>query len=343
MEQSTADELVCMERVRKILHQNIKKSTKRRIMPRFVGNIYEHDNIFNVQLIATKAWEHRVNHTRSLCNRLFEATEYVRDHLQKLDKVLTNILRCNFVIEDILSTDEICENAIRVLSRLPSKPTALPDALDTVPQQFFLNNQNPCQNLRLWENLKVVSFVSTNTICTALFSAIYIYSQASEISVAVNFLAVMLDEASKMSRERSTKKKRYRWIVVRAFLWSTWQRMMMLMTEGQLKIYVRSGFDHNGMYSFWIRPFSPSPGYPVREHYYIFRIFAKSKTQLKWTLQSRIFATQPMSLCCDNNYSPNTFLIHSLSQPPCDIFLTLKTSESIIFANRKLICSISFR
>jgi hypothetical protein len=78
-------------------------------------------------------------------------------------------------------------------------------------------------------------------------------------------------------------------------------------------------------------------------HYYIFRIFAKSKTKLKWTLRSQIFAAQPASLLCDNDYSPNTFLIHLSSQPPCNISSTVKPSESTIFANRKLICSISFR
>jgi hypothetical protein len=114
------------------------------------------------------------------------------------------------------------EPVIVLLDRLPLKPAALPDSVEDIPRQYFdiedhSENKDQAADLSLaWEDLKVVSFLTTDTIRAVLLSIIY--NNVGELQGAINFLAEILDMASEMSQYNVTEVERSSWVVVRAFL-----------------------------------------------------------------------------------------------------------------------------
>ena len=78
----------------------------------------------------------------------------------------------------------------------------------------------------------VTSCHSTNTIRVALFIEVSGVSASSiSISEFVNAVAESLEAASLLASKAEPGLNQRKWFIVRAFLWTTWQRSLMLMSS----------------------------------------------------------------------------------------------------------------
>jgi hypothetical protein len=289
MEATLADGLVNTERVHQVLLANLSKSTKARILPRFVGDTFEDiEKRFMLLSSEDEDWTGRSSQIRSCCERLFAATEDPSTHVTRLDECLSNTVECNFVLKEE-ETADVCNRVVELLKRLPPRPSRLPEKVDGISRRFF--NFTECSGDRkhlshaslAWEDLSVVSFFSTNVIRAVLLSVIY--TNYMELTAAINVLAELLDMASEMSQYNMSEGDHHRWVIVRAFLWNTWQRLMMIMNESRLKLHVKFGYNHEDVKDNWIRPFSPCPGYSLREITDQNSMIGKDKSMCTWAFE----------------------------------------------------------
>ena len=77
--------------------------------------------------------------------------------------------------------------------------------------------------------------------------------------------AELLDAASRLSEKAESELDRHRWVIVRAFLWSSWQRSQMLHFASVMRSYLHGGFNHNSMDDLSLRGTFPSPRLFVQE------------------------------------------------------------------------------
>lgn len=150
------------------------------------------------------------------------------------------------------------ERACHILSRLPARP---PDILQSLLPNRFDNSElhryfthssggtSPSSHSSgtFWNCLQVVASINTIIIRMALKLAFY------ELGKGVGCLALMstnvdanlglLKLASQLAHNSSTDSAKLRWVIVKAFLWSSWQRSLMLYYWDVLRMQLSFGFD----------------------------------------------------------------------------------------------------
>ena len=190
------------------------------------------------------------------CEALFQAAACATSHLVKLDEVFSTFLYSDLQGSE-LTTEAITTNVITILSRLTAKPPAPQSLPSSLPSFYF---EHPPS----WETLHVVSFVPANLVRLV----------AHQVDPSVKLrrnqlsLAHILTEVANMINavcERELEQSGYQWFIVRAFLWTFWQRLNTLVRYFQCKRNILEGF-HGFSSDFEpLCPFSVRPGIGIAE------------------------------------------------------------------------------
>ncbi|KAL8963040.1 MAG: hypothetical protein Q9193_000646 [Seirophora villosa] len=201
-----------------------------------------------------------------LCHNLLLATANPDDHCSQLDHLLSQILVCNLQPDD--EADKISCRAFQLLTRLPARPLPLPkESIPYNPDYLSARSQQSDSSDPdlLWYDLKVTSFVSVNVIRTALLSVIYRGSAPGMSDEFLDSVANLLTTASTLSSLEQSQSVRQRWFIVRAFLWTCWQRCNMIYFNGILGRNLKMGYnDHQGR-SFILDGMEISPDLSIQE------------------------------------------------------------------------------
>ncbi|MCJ1240192.1 hypothetical protein MMC14_008192 [Varicellaria rhodocarpa] len=181
---------------------------------------------------------------------LYNAAADPERHLHRLDKAIALIAKCNFRSEE--SDHVLVQRASQILSRLPARPPLLlakawPDgAPDNFPEEYTF--PIPCHKsivdpgpITRWNHLKVVAHVNTAVIRLALHVACSSYDVAN-ITSLLNLYVELLERTSAYSGRAETPRTARYWYVVRAALWTTWQRSMMIFSYQVLQLQIKEGY-----------------------------------------------------------------------------------------------------
>ena len=202
-----------------------------------------------------------------LCHDLLLTTAEPDGHCARLDDVLSQIVFCNFQPNE--EVDKISDHAFRLLARLPARPLPLPkDYVPYHPDYLSTYSAHELDSLEpnlLWYDLAVTSYVGANVIRSALLLAIYGTKAYSILDVFLNTIAKLMTTASALLSLEQSQRLRQRWFVVRALLWTCWQRCSMIYFHGILGNYLRLGYDDQAGHSFMLDGMEVSPDLTIQE------------------------------------------------------------------------------
>ena len=187
---------------------------------------------------------------KMICHELYERVLDSNSHCSGLDDRFSQIVSCNFQMED---TDDIPHHAYNLLTRLPARSLQLPDVPPALNSEHCTHRSprvgTPTESARLWDDLQVSSYVSANVIRTAIL-CVSDYGHGAAcllLQDLVDTIASLIGTAGALSSSAESELARQKWFIVRAFLWTSWQRCTMMHFHKMLSYNLVTGFnDHNG-------------------------------------------------------------------------------------------------
>lgn len=211
--------------------------------------------------------EQQLARREELCHQLLMATADRDGHCSRLDDLLSEIVDCNFQPNE--DFEKISGHVFRLLARLPARPLPLPkDSVPYHPDYLSTYSTHYPDSLGpdlLWYDLAVTSYVGANVIRSALVLVIDGPWAFSVLDNFLNTIANLLTTASTLSSLEQFQPLRQRWFLVRAFLWTCWQRCSMIYFHGILGSDLKNGFsDHEGK-SFILDGMEVSPDLTIQE------------------------------------------------------------------------------
>ena len=200
------------------------------------------------------------------CRDLYEQAWDPTSHCSRLDDRFSQIVSCNLRIE---GENDISNHTYHLLTRLPARPLQLPDVPPALRPDYHVHDcpgdRHSTTTVTWWDSLQVTSYVSASVIRTALLSVIDPYAADSMLRPFLDTVADLIGTASKLSSSADSELAKQSWFVVRAFLWTCWQRCNMIYFFIFVRGYLEVGFeDHEGD-SLVLRGMEISPGLSIQE------------------------------------------------------------------------------
>lgn len=221
---------------------------------------------------------------QDFCKRLFAQMDEPVGHFTRLDHVFSQLLECN--LKPSQPVRAVAERACRRLRRLPTRPPQLVDARRLSNVQYSFGDQLRSSSRPIWKELQVVSLHSTNTIRIALFLEIFgVSAMAVSVLSLVNTVAESLEAASLLAAEAEPGLCQQKWFVVRAFLWTSWQRSLMLLCSQVLYQDLRYGERGDIRSSLVLRRTFPSPGLSIQKMSRQVSGLGKSQYMCSWAFE----------------------------------------------------------
>ena len=153
-----------------------------------------------------------------------------------------------------MTSHQVVNFAYRLLSRLPATPLNLFELLSPADSHFaeiagYLDQStqsNFAVNATIWTHLQVVIWVNSAVLQIALNIAWVRHGNQTGHAGSENFLdgiAALLQATFQLSSEVDSVEEKTHWAVVKAFLWTTWQRGSMLHLWNHLDDQLEQGGD----------------------------------------------------------------------------------------------------
>lgn len=245
---------------------------------------------------STKKWQEdlcysvqkREKHIINLCQHLRECVRKTDSHISEIDSALSSVFQCRIVLEDCrtlhgdpeLSEDAIAFRAYDILRRLPSCPLDLIDLPSNLDGKYVLI-QDSLSHIAgpSWETLKVSNYLSVIIVQLAL-SRVGFVSQYTD--ACPNELAEILAMVSHLAAEETSEFETKEWFIVRAAIWSSWQRAVMLCFYFNLSENLEAGFAPTYTSQHNLRETTPSPNLSVRKMSELYATKGKVDSMCSW-------------------------------------------------------------
>lgn len=255
---------------------------------------------YNSSNVKWVFYDERTRHSRvqDFCRNLFAEVNEPTSHFSRLDELFSSLLVCNFIPSEPVS--EIIDSACQRLMRLPATPLKIDNGTTQLNSSYYspsLPSQNS-ESENTWDDLQVTRNFSTNTIRVALFIANYGVGAPSAMAGGfVDTVAEILEVASQLAAVAEPGLDEQKWFVVRAFLWTTWQRSSMLHLCHVLDKYLEHGVDNSKTIGIFLRGTSPSFQTSVQSMSRLSAGLMKSKHMCTWAFE--LLRTDPASIGLD--------------------------------------------
>ena len=245
---------------------------------------YNHDVDTNTHRYYTEA--EQCAHRESLCRQLYQAVTPAEGHCQRLDDCYSQIVVCNFQTHG--RHEKTAEDACDVLGRLPEIPLELPDQPPFYNPDYLVDVASRTLSPRAlgWRDLSVVTYVATNVIRTALMAAIFQgQTTGTMLDKFIDTTADLISTSSALYSSTSSSDEKYIWFLVRAFLWTSWQRCSMMYFYTIVGSHIKLGFnDHDG-HSLVLKGCFVAPGVSIQEMSRKFASAEKSDYMCGWAFE----------------------------------------------------------
>jgi hypothetical protein len=237
----------------------------------------------------------------SKCKELKESVQDPDGHYSRIDRSLSASFKCSFVLGESETIPIVAEKAYRILTRLPPRPLSLLDFPTNLSLAYFtapppVDRENRRCALS-WENLQVASFLGKNLIRIALTHVLELNSPFQTFRDSINFIAEMLAMCSALESQAANENDYQSWFVVRSFLWSFWQRALMIYLYSKMTIHLRSGFGHGNDPGFYLEDPFPSPGWSAQQMSCRVSSQGKAKYMCSWAFE--LLRTEPVCMGMD--------------------------------------------
>ena len=223
---------------------------------------------------------------KALCRQLYDAVAPAEGHRERLDDCFSRVVVCNFHTHS--RHEKIVEDACDILGRLPKIPLELPDQLPDFSPDYSVNvaSRTPSPRVVRWRDVSVVSYVATNVIRTALMAAIFQASTTGTMVVKfIDTTANLISTSSDLCQSTSSIYEKQNWFLVRAFLWTSWQRCSMMYFYTIVGSHLKFGFsDHNGIFLV-LKSCLVAPGVSIQEMSRRFASAGKSDYMCSWAFE----------------------------------------------------------
>ena len=241
--------------------------------------------------------EEKAARVRSFCNELLDLVDESPLHTSRLDTKFSELLECHFQptgksspLHDEPSLDlevEITKRTLQLLNRLPKTPLQLSDVPSGLPSIYYsCSTERKDSHTLAWHDLKVASYLSVNVIRVAMCTVIHPWISKGKIPEFINYVAELLDVAAQLYSSSKTSAARYRWFVVRSFIWASWQRSVMIYFSYLLAQHLDAGVDDGVSSSaVFMQSFSPVSGVSLQEMSRRYASVGKSHYMCAWAFQ----------------------------------------------------------
>ncbi|KAN0095525.1 hypothetical protein V8E51_016236 [Hyaloscypha variabilis] len=208
---------------------------------------------------------------RQSCRKLAAAASHHQAHIRNLSRTLSDILEVRFFHCGNVCLEVITTSAKDLLARLPitSSPLKIPFDLENGsvfgPEYIRTTTHHRGTTAKsAWGSIRVTSYIGHTVQYVALLIALQLHvdneaepwrphvievarisAAAAHLERILNGLASLLEETSRNVNAATNVSSCRRWFLATAFLWTTWQRCMMLFRFWQLSLN-SYGFAHPG-------------------------------------------------------------------------------------------------
>lgn len=158
------------------------------------------------------------------------------EQLASLDHAYSKLIECNFQPRGL---DTVIDRTCRRLTRLPVIPPAFgnrctDENISKLDENYFIHGSQ-----RKWDNLEVVRYVDTNVIRLALQIELADGWWVGIFRLFVNTISSLLTAALKLQSSVDPAHA----FILQAFLWTSWQRAVILLFSVTLEAQIRIGYD----------------------------------------------------------------------------------------------------
>jgi hypothetical protein len=283
----TSNGLVTLDMIQNVLQNELRPKRQDVTLPPFAcEEFYAAKRVGN--RFKYYSAEERKQIIEGKCQQLFEATADPEDHLRGLDQSFAALIECNFVIES-KDLKVIIAQAHGVLARLPPRPITLPDLPATLPGGFCITaapgSADHGTTSTVWDDLLVVSTLNSNIIRSVLLAIIYGYGYVSLLRDVINSTGEMLEACTILTRHCAQEKDLQRWFVVRAFLWTSWQRSFTVLAYFRMGINLKLGYNHDDGKDNSILGFCPAPNITIQDLTDELSLEGRAKAMCTWAFK----------------------------------------------------------
>ena len=241
--------------------------------------------------------EQEATRIRSFCTELFNLVDGSPSYTTRLDRKFSELVECEFHPTRTQShfygelpweiEGMIIQRTLQLLERLPTTSLELPGLIPEIPSVYlYLPREQNNSRAPLWEDLRIASYLSTNVIRVAMHIVIHDYMINRGLSELLNNIAALLDSAAHLSTAAKTSTARHRWFITRAFLWTSWQRIVMIYFSFILGLNLTSGVDDSLVTEAnFLQSFSPTLGMSLQEMSKRFAAVGKSHYMCTWAFE----------------------------------------------------------
>ena len=214
---------------------------------------------------AGKALKHYSRHERSVlieefCDRLFHAAGDRSDCTESLDEIFSERFNCQWWPETP-SISQLTDEVEKILRRMPELPTELPGLPDGLSSDYF---NHPGES---WASLKVVSHLQRNLVRFTAYQVLNLTKTGIEpvsVSDSLTHVGELIQQCVSSSKSSKKRADQPVWYVVRAFLWSFWQKVRTVHMYFRIVRYLRWGYNHSDEKKLLLRNFIVDPNMSLR-------------------------------------------------------------------------------
>ena len=173
----------------------------------------------------------------------------------------------SFRFEPLNESQAIIERVSHLLERMPTWPLELDDVPKDIPAEYRASSiaDRASRDARLWEQLQTTTYVS-NIVLQVALSVVMQPTCNRGIDDVINIIAALVEILSRLASTASDDGTSWRLFVVRAFIWTCWQRCQMLYFYVQATSDLVFGFcDGKGPPPSALRGTLPSPKVTIHE------------------------------------------------------------------------------
>lgn len=198
------------------------------------------------------------------CQELYGHSTPVPISVTRLDALFSKAFRFRF--EPLEDSQAIIERAASLLERMPTWPLELNDIRTKVPSEYHVPivASTASRDARLWEQLQTTTYVSSNVLRVALAAVMDSGCVASLLDLT-NIIAALLETVSQLASTPSDEGASWRLFIVRAFLWTSWQRCQMIYFHLVATRFLVYGSSDGKLGYLTLRGTLPSPGVTIHE------------------------------------------------------------------------------
>lgn len=161
------------------------------------------------------------------CRRLYGHDTPVSIAVTDLDTEFSKLFKFKF--EPLKESRTLVKQACNLLERMPTWPPPLVDTPKTIPLKYYASSviDGAPKGSRLWEQLQATTYVSS-TVLRAVLSIVVDHDVGGSLMDMINIIATLLEMVSRLSPTVTDGGTWWRSFIVRAFLWTTWQRCQLI-------------------------------------------------------------------------------------------------------------------